>query len=155
MGRTGTGCGRLTSSALAGGDFRDSVFGVSLHTGLSASFEIEVGDADTALAVGSGDLEVLGTPRVVALLEGATVRAVAEQLAPGETTVGVEVVVRHLRASTVGARIAVAAELAEVDGRQLGFRVTAHEEGNLVAEGTVRRAIVERERFMRRVAGRS
>ena len=85
---------------------------------------------------------------------GAAQLAVGQQ-ADHQATVGVEVVVRHLRASAVGARIAVAAELAEVDGRQLGFRVTAHEDGNLVAEGTVRRAIVERERFMRRVAGRS
>ena len=128
---------------------------MSLRNGLTATFEIEVGPADTAIAVGSGELEVLGTPRVVALLEAATVRAVADSLASGETTVGVEVVVAHHRASLVGARITVAAELTEVEGRRLGFVVTAHENGTLVADGAVRRVVVDAERFMARAVSAS
>lgn len=131
---------------------RAGVFVVTLVPGLSAQFEIEVGDADTATALGSGDLPVLATPRVVALLERATVRAVADQLADGQTSVGVEVSVRHRRPSLPGARIAVAARLVDLDGNHLGFRVEAYEAGTLVADGTVRRVIVDHDRFMSRAA---
>jgi len=127
---------------------------VSLRIGLSAEFEIQVGPSDTATAVGSGDLEVLGTPRVVALVEQATVQAVSGHLSPGQTTVGTEIALRHRRASLPGARVVVAAELVEVDGSRLGFRVTAHEQGALVADGTVHRAVVDSDRFMRGLMSR-
>lgn len=123
---------------------------VSLQPGLSAEFEVQVGDADTAVVLGSGDLAVLGTPRVVALLEQATVRAVADQLADGQTTVGVEVVVHHQRPSLPGARVTVRARLVDVAANRLSFDVAAYEAGALVAEGTVRRVVVDRERFLTR-----
>jgi fluoroacetyl-CoA thioesterase len=124
---------------------------MTLQPGLSAAFEVEVQDTDTALAVGSGDVEVLATPRVVALAERATVQAVADHLPPGHTSVGTEVLLRHRRATLPGAVVAVSAHLTEVDGSRLTFTVAAHENGTLVADGTVRRMVVERDAFMDRV----
>ncbi|NMN93731.1 thioesterase family protein [Antrihabitans stalactiti] len=130
---------------------------MTLRPDLSAEFDVEVGDADTALALGSGNLEVLGTPRVVALMEQATVRAVAGDLPAGQTTVGVEVVVRHRRPSLLGARIRVVARLGEVADKRLRFDVAAYEGDALIADGTVRRVIVDREKFMNRsvIGGRT
>jgi len=121
---------------------------MTLRTGLSAEFEVEVGPADTAIALGSGDLEVLGTPRVVALVEQATVRSVAENLIDGQTTVGIEVALRHRRASLVGERVRVTAELVEIDGMRLTFEVAAHGRDALLADGRVRRAVVDAADFM-------
>lgn len=119
-----------------------------LRPGLSAEFDTEVGHSDTAVAVGSGDVEVLGTPRVVALLEQATVRAVSGYLSAGHTSVGIEVTVRHRRPSLPGALIRVTAELVQVDGRRLEFCVAAYEAGSVVADGMVRRVVVDRDAFL-------
>ena len=108
-------------------------------------------DDDTAVALGSGDVAVLGTPRVLALAERATVEAVAGSLAAEETTVGAHVSLDHLRPSFVGARVRVQATLAEVQGRRLVFRFELTEGGRTVASGTVTRAVVERRRFTRPV----
>jgi predicted thioesterase len=125
---------------------------VTLQPGLSAEVQTEVGDADTAIVVGSGDLAVLATPRVVALLEQATVRAVAGELSEGQSSVGVEVVVRHRRASLPGAHIIATARLVELEGNHLSFDVAAYEAGTLVADGTVRRVVVDRDGFLTRAA---
>ncbi|MFW5416614.1 thioesterase [Nocardiopsis sp. CNT-189] len=126
--------------------------------GLTGEARIEVGPADTARALGSGDVPVLGTPRVLALAEEATVAALAGRLEPGRTTVGTSVGLRHLAASPVGARVRVRAELREADGRRLVFAVEAVQEaasggGRVVADGTVERVVVDRERFIASAAG--
>ncbi len=126
---------------------------VTPQPGSSAEFTVEVGADDTALALGSGDVPVLGTPRVVALLEQATVRAVAGQLPDGNTTVGVAVDIAHRRATAAGGRIRVTARLVEVSGPTLTFEVAAYEGDRPVADGTVRRAIVDREAFLARARG--
>src|SRR5262245_8920965 len=92
-----------------------------LAAGLRASVTHQVGDADTAVALGSGDVPVLGTPRLLALAEAACVAAVAPQLAAGHTTVGTAVSLEHRRPSPVGTSIEVEAELTSVDDRRLGF----------------------------------
>ena len=89
----------------------------------------------------------MGTPKVVALVEQATVVAVRDALADGETTVGVRVDVEHLRPSRVGAAVQARATLTQVDGRRLTFSVSAVEEGAEVARGTVTRVVVDRARF--------
>lgn len=122
---------------------------MSIHPGLSNQFEVEVEAGDTARALGSGDLDVLGTPRIVALAEEATIRAITPELADGETTVGVEVFLQHLRAALPGARVSVSAELTGVDDNRLEFAVRAQESDLVVAEGTVRRMIVDTDRFLR------
>jgi predicted thioesterase/predicted N-acetyltransferase YhbS len=110
---------------------------------------------DTALALGSGDVSVLATPRLIAWLEAATVDACPD-LAPDETSVGTRVDIEHLVASPLGARIDAAAELVHRDGRLLRFAVTAqHDVGQgsvLVAQGQVTRVVVRREPFLARVA---
>ncbi|MEW2273037.1 thioesterase family protein [Streptomyces griseofuscus] len=109
-----------------------------------------VTDADTARALGSGEVPVLGTPRLIAWLEAATVRAAAPFTGPGETTVGTAVRVRHLRATHVGGRVEVTARPpARTGARRLTFAVRAVDAAGLpVAEGEIDRAVVDRRRFL-------
>lgn len=117
-----------------------------------ARLSFTVADDDTASVLGSGDVPVLGTPRLVAWLEAATVAAAAGDLEPGQTTVGTRVDVQHLAASGVGARVEVAADLVEASGRSLRFAVSAaHADGTPVAAGEVTRAVVDRQRFLAHV----
>ncbi|PZF79706.1 thioesterase family protein [Jiangella anatolica] len=123
----------------------------ALEPGLAASESHTVTETDTALALGSGDVPVLATPRLVAWLEAATVAAVDDALAGGDTTVGTRVEVDHVGASPLGAVVGVRAELAEVDGRTLRFAVAASDgDGNPVGRGTITRVVVGRERFLAR-----
>src|SRR5262245_45346983 len=118
-----------------------------LEPGLEAVLTHQVTDADTAHALGSGDLAVLGTPALLALAEQATVAAVAPAVPPESTTVGTRVQLDHLRASPVGAVITVTARLVAVDGRALRFEVAAEDgDGTLVGHGEIRRVMVDRER---------
>jgi fluoroacetyl-CoA thioesterase len=110
--------------------------------------EMVVGVADTARALGSGTVDVLGTPRLVALCEEASCRAVGPMLDDGTTTVGVKVGLDHLQPSAVGERIIAEAVLAKVEGRRLTFTVSASDRRGLVAVGKVKRVIVDLERFM-------
>ena len=110
-----------------------------------------VSASDTARALGSGDLEVLGTPRLFAWCEAATVAALAGALAAGETSVGTRVELVHQRASAVGAPVEVRADLVHVDGRLLRFDVAAESGGVLLAHGTVTRVVVDAERFLGRL----
>ncbi|KIH99887.1 thioesterase [Streptomonospora alba] len=117
--------------------------------GLHGSADLQVGAQDTALALGSGEAEVLGTPRVLALAEAATVAATAGELERGSTTVGTEIALSHLAASAVGARVRAEAHLRRVDGRRLFFDVTVAQQdgGAELARGTVERVVVDRTRF--------
>jgi fluoroacetyl-CoA thioesterase len=121
-----------------------------MHVGASAVVELTVTASDTAPALGSGDVEVLATPRVLALAEEATVRAVAAELAPGQTSVGTRVELDHLAATPVGRTVRAEARLVEVDGRRLAFDVSAHDGAALIARGRVERVVVDRQRFLDR-----
>lgn len=104
----------------------------------------------TAAAVGSGDLEVLGTPVLLAWLEAATCAAL--DLEADQTSVGTRVAVEHLAASPLGSRVTTQADVTARDGRLVTFAVAAHDErGTLVAHGEIRRVIVDRERFLARL----
>ncbi|HEY1488141.1 MAG TPA: thioesterase, partial [Micromonosporaceae bacterium] len=92
---------------------------MDLQAGLTARVELTVTDADTAQALGSGDVPVLGTPRLLALAEAATVAATAAALRPGSTSVGTRVELDHQVATAIGHRITVLAILTKVDGRRL------------------------------------
>ncbi|MEU3457168.1 hotdog domain-containing protein [Micromonospora sp. NPDC006766] len=120
--------------------------------GLTARVELTVTDADTAQAVGSGDVPVLGTPRVLALAEAATVAATAIRMPTGSTTVGVRVELEHRAATPIGRTVVAAARLAKVDGRRLLFEVTVTDGDEIVAEGRVERVLVERQRFVERAS---
>jgi fluoroacetyl-CoA thioesterase len=117
-------------------------------TGLTARVELTVTDADTAQAVGSGDVPVLGTPRVLALAEAATVAATARTLSPGTTTVGTRVELDHRAPTPVGRTVAAVAQLAKVDGRRLLFEVSVTDGARVVAEGRVERVLVNRHAFV-------
>jgi len=118
-----------------------------MQPGLTGTAAVRVTAADTAAALGSGDVDVLGTPRVVALAEAATVAAVREHLDPGQTTVGTRVELDHLRPSAVGAEVHADARLDAVDGRRLTFAVQVVEGDTVVARGSVTRTVVDRDRF--------
>jgi fluoroacetyl-CoA thioesterase len=137
---------------------------MGLAPGLRASVRVVVGEADTAIEAGSGDVPVLATPRLLALAEAACVAAVEPQLGPGMTSVGTAVSLEHRRASPVGAEIMVEAELTEVDGRRLVFSFIVRqsspgsgdpgegdaEEDLVVGAGTVERVVVDRDKFLAR-----
>ena len=107
-----------------------------------------VGVHDTARALGSGTVEVLGTPRVLALCEEACCRAMAPSLLDGTTTVGMKVRLDHLQPSPVGATVIAEAMLSKVEGRRLTFTVSASDDRGLVAVGKVVRVVVDVERFL-------
>ncbi|RKN50605.1 thioesterase family protein [Micromonospora endolithica] len=122
----------------------------ALAPGLTARVELTVTDADTAQAVGSGDVPVLGTPRVLALAEAATVAATATRMPDGATTVGVRVELDHRAATPVGRRVVATARLEQVDGRRLLFEVAVTDGNETVADGRVERLLVDRRRFVER-----
>jgi fluoroacetyl-CoA thioesterase len=119
-----------------------------LAAGLKGEARLVVGDGDTARALGSGAVEVLGTPRLVALLEAATINAVDRFLDDGSTTVSMRVQVDHLQPTPVGAEVLAEAYLDRIDGRRITFTVTASDSGGLVAAGKVTRVVVDVNRFM-------
>jgi predicted thioesterase len=121
---------------------------MKLRTGLAASVDLVVGAQDTAISLGSGDVPVLGTPRVVALAEAATVAAVAGALPAGRTTVGTRVELQHRAPSALGRRVTAAAVLVGVDGRKLVFDVTVRDGEAVVATAVVDRVVVDREKFV-------
>ncbi len=112
-----------------------------------------VTDDDTAAALGSGSLPVLGTPRLLAWCEAATCAAIAPLLGAGETSVGTRVELEHVRASGVGARVEVTASSVFRDGRLHRFSVVARDAdgGRVLGTGEVTRVVVDAERFLGRL----
>jgi predicted thioesterase len=118
-----------------------------------ATLTFTVTDNDTAAAVGSGSLPVLGTPRLLAWLEAATCACLAPVLPPGSTSVGTRVQVEHLAASPVGASVEVSASSAYVDGRLHRFTVSARDvaSGKVLGAGEITRVVVDAARFLSRL----
>jgi predicted thioesterase len=121
---------------------------VTLQAGLTATRRHTVTDDDTAIACGSGDVAVLATPRVLAWCEEATVVCIADELQPGQTTVGMRVRLDHLRPTPVGGTVTVKAVVALVEGRRLTFDVTAADDRGEIASGQIVRVQVDHGRFM-------
>lgn len=121
---------------------------MQFDTGMRGDAKLVVTDADTARAVGSGKVDVLASPRLVALCEEATVNAIAAALPEGTTTVGMRVQFDHLQPTPVGAEVFAEAVLEKVEGRRLKFTVSATDSGGLVGAGKITRAVVDVERFM-------
>ena len=129
-----------------------------IKPGLRASTEIIVGTRDTAHHVGSGRIKVLATPVLVMLLEEAALNAVEDLLPSGFQTVGTRLDISHSAATPVGMRVTACAEVTEVVGRKLTFRVWAEDEIERIGQGTHERIVVKVERFDKRVgqkAGRT
>lgn len=123
---------------------------MELAPGSHASVERVVTDAMTATALGSGDVPVLGTPAILALMEEAACAAIRDALDAGSTSVGTRVDLEHLAPTKPGATVIASAELTAVDGRMLSFACTVRQDGKEVARGSHQRAIVDRERFLGR-----
>ena len=121
---------------------------MDIVAGQESGVELVVSEADTAQALGSGDVPVLGTPRVVALAEAACVAVTVGRLSPGTTTVGTRVEVAHLAPTPVGGRVWATARVVSVEGRSLVFSVRVSDGVSVVAEGTVERVVVDREKFV-------
>lgn len=110
-----------------------------------------VGEQETAAAAGSGDLLVLATPALIAVMEAAAVDAVKDRLSGSETSVGIAVTIQHLAATPIGETVTATAQLTAVDGRTLTFSVRGEDRNGLIGEGQHHRAVVDRQRFMSKI----
>ena len=116
--------------------------------GLRHTSELTVTDAVTARVMGSGDMPVLATPAMMALMENAAMMAIAEALPEGCTSVGGHIESSHLRPSKIGDKIPATAAVTKVEGNKVEFRVAAYSGETLLGEGTHLRFVVDKERFM-------
>ena len=125
-----------------------------IQPGLVGEATLTVERAMLASAMGSGNLDVLATPALIALMENAACQAVEGHLADGQTTVGVSVEVRHLAPTPTGSVVRARAELVEVDRRRLVFQVEAFDEREKIGEGSHERAVVDAARLLARAAAK-
>ena len=119
-----------------------------IEIGLRHTSELIVTDAMTAIEVGSGDMPVLATPMMMALMENAAMLAVKEHLPEECTTVGGHIESSHLRPSKIGDVVTAVAEVTKVDGKKVIFKVAAYSGEILLGEGTHLRFIVDKKRFL-------
>ena len=119
-----------------------------LEIGLKYESVVEVTSANSAKTMGSGDMDVFATPSMVALMENAAMMAVASALPEGTATVGTQINTSHIKASPIGATVTASAELTEVEGRKLTFKITAYDADVVIGEGDHVRYIVNREKFL-------
>lgn len=110
--------------------------------------QLTVEEHHLAMNVGSGDLPVLATPMMMALMENAAMLAVAPQLPEGSTTVGGHISSSHLHPTPLGATIKATAQLTKEEGRKLTFHVVAEDANGIIGEGEHLRFIVDKERFL-------
>ena len=122
-----------------------------IEIGLKHTSELTVTDTVTAIKMGSGDMPVLATPAMMALMENAAMLAVASELEDGDTTVGGHIESSHLRPTPVGAEVSATATLEKVEGRKLYFKIIAHQGDVVIGEGTHLRFIVNREKFLAKI----
>ena len=119
--------------------------------GLTGSAEIMVGDEHTAPRVGSGRVRVLATPVMINVMEAAALAAAEHLLPAGHQSLGTHLNVSHYAATPVGMRLRATAEVTKIEGRNIEFRVEAHDEKERVGDGTHVRVVVNVERFDQRV----
>ena len=119
-----------------------------IEIGLKHTSELTVTDNVTAVTVGSGDMPVLATPMMMALMENAAMLAVRDELPDGYTTVGGHIESSHLKPTKIGDVVKAEAEVTKVDGKKIEFHVAAYSGDVLLGEGTHLRFIVDREKFM-------
>ncbi|MBR5763637.1 MAG: thioesterase family protein [Bacteroidaceae bacterium] len=122
-----------------------------IETGQKHTSELTVTEDVTAVKIGSGDMPVLATPAMLALMENAAMLAVADSLTDGETTVGGHIESSHLKPSKIGDKITATAEVIKVDGKKIEFKVSAHSNDVLLGEGTHLRFIVDRNKFIEKL----
>lgn len=123
----------------------------NLKTGTTGKQEIIVKPEDTAIYYGSGSVEVYATPAMIALMEKTAHLSIREQLPAGYITLGTEICVTHVKATTVGTKVHCESELRETEGKRLLFSVKVYDAKGLIGQGTHRRYIVEAESFMQKL----
>ena len=123
----------------------------ALKPGLKGSATLVVGEEHTAPRIGSGRVHVLATPVMINLLEAAALDAIERLLPPGHQSLGTVLNVRHIAATPVGMRVTASAEVVGVEGRTVRFRVEAHDERELIGDGTHERVVVNVAKFDQRV----
>ena len=122
--------------------------------GLSAEFKHTVSEIDTASHWGSGGLPVFSTPALVGLMESTAVIALRGHLPPGQTTVGGHIDVHHLAPTPVGMLVHARAELIDIDGKKLTFKVQAWDDNELIGEADHERFVIDEAKFMAKVAAK-
>jgi fluoroacetyl-CoA thioesterase len=125
-----------------------------LKPGRNGSATLVVGEVHTAARVGSGRAPALATPMMIALMEAAAVDCVEQALPSGHESLGVRIDVEHSAPTPVGMTVTATAELLEVSGRTLSFRVEARDDGGVIGKGRHTRVVVDAERFRAKVAAK-
>lgn len=124
---------------------------LTIPPGATGSKSITVGDEHTAPFVGSGRVHVLATPVMINLFEAAALAAIEHLLPVGHQSLGTHLDISHLAATPVGMRVTATAEVIEVDGRHVKFKVSAVDERDLIGEGVHDRVVVDVAKFETRV----
>ncbi len=119
--------------------------------GLNGKFEMMVRDEDLVSQLGSIDMDVLSTPRLVQLMEAAAIKAIQEFIPPDQLSLGTHVKIKHLSPTPLGMKVVAHAILKEVNENRLIFLVDAYDEMEKVAEGEHERILVSKERFLQKV----
>lgn len=125
----------------------------NVYEGIKGTMEIVVSEQDSARKIGSGLADVYGTPALVALMENVAQSSVKDILPEGYSTVGIEISVKHMKATPIGMKVRCESTLVKIEGKKLFFELVAHDEVGKVGEGTHWRYIVNSEEFMKKVQG--
>ena len=123
----------------------------AVKAGLKGWVDLTVGDEHTAPSVGSGAIHVLGTPVMINLMEAAALDAAEHLMPKGHQSLGIHVDISHVAATPIGMKVHATAEVTAVEGNRIRFRVEAHDEAEMIGEGTHERVVVKVERFDKRV----
>ena len=144
-------CRHVVAAVLA---IQGGIIKSTLAIGKDYWFDYCVADEDTARAVGSGDLEVLATPRLVTLMEHAAYKILEDELEDGQTSVGTNINIDHTAASPVGISVEILAKIVSVKGRAVTFEIGAIDDGGEIAKATHTRVIVDGEKLLERAKKR-
>ncbi|MDO7788031.1 thioesterase family protein [Desulforamulus aquiferis] len=125
-----------------------------LEIGMTQEVKATVNDTNTAIAYGSGGVRVFATPAMIGLMEKAALELADKVLPEGQTTVGTLVNVKHTAATPVGMAVSAKAELVEIDGKRLVFKVDAMDEAGSIGSGIHERFIIVLEKFLKRAEGK-
>ena len=123
----------------------------AVKAGLKGWVDLTVGDEHTAPSIGSGAIHVLGTPVMINLMEAAALDAAEHLMPKGHQSLGIHVDISHVAATPIGMKVHATAEVTAVEGNRIRFRVEAHDEAEIIGEGTHERIVVNVQRFDRRV----
>lgn len=121
---------------------------MELKIGIIGKQKLMVTEEMTAKRLGSGELPVLATPQMIALMENTAYKSVAAYLGEGQGTVGTKIAINHLAATPVGMEVSLESELVEIDRNRLVFKVKAYDAAGCIGEGEHERFIIDNQRFL-------